>query len=133
MTWKRWTVITAVAVLLVTLGMFAAIGTFTGGSGKEVRHIAVGQRTVTLSHHREMTQELLSNGVKIVADGHEITATAESITVDGQKIDIDPTEDVEIVIDEAGKIAARGVPPADSPAEGVAQEAGGTPPEPTQP
>ena len=129
MTWRRWAVITAVAVLLVTLGMFAAIGTFTGGGGKEVRHIAVGQRTVTLSHHSEMTQELLSNGVKIVADGHEITATAESITVDGQKLEIDPTEDVEIVIDEAGKIAARGVPPA----EGVAQDAGGTAPEPAQP
>jgi ABC-type Na+ efflux pump permease subunit len=133
MTWKRWAIITAVAVILVTLGMFAAIGTFTGGGGKEVRHIAVGQRTIALSHYKEMTQELLSNGVKIVADGHEITATADSVTVDGKKLEIDPTQDVEIAIDEAGQVSANGVTPAAAPVEeganGIAEDA----PEPAQP
>ena len=129
MTWRRWAIVTAVTVILVTLGMFTAIGTFTGGGGKEVRHIAVGERTITLTHHRGMIQELLSNGVKIVADGHEIVATAESITVDGKRLEIDPAQNVEIVIDEAGKVEARGVSPTATPVEGGGEAA----PEPVQP
>ena len=121
MSWKSWAAITAGTAILLTIGMLAALGTFTSGGGKEVRHIAVGQRTITVSHHKSMSQELVADGVKIVADGHVIAASAEAVSIDGEQLDIDPTQDVEIVIDEAGKVEARGVSPASAPAEGAGE------------
>ncbi len=65
-----------------------------------------------------MTQEIVAEGVKVVADGHVILATTESILVDGKPLDIDPRRDVEILIDEDGNVDAKGLAPgAPAPAD----------------
>jgi hypothetical protein len=103
----------------------------TSKQGKEVRHISVGQRTITVSHYKNLTQETTADGVKIVVDGHTITATADAITIDGKAQTFDPTQDVEITIDEKGAVQAKTLsadaprPDEESPEEG----GGDSPPE----
>ena len=69
--------------------------------------MSVGQRTITVSHYKDMTQETLADGVKIVVDGHVITATPDAITIDGKTQTFDPTQDVEITVDENGAVQAK--------------------------
>ena len=97
--------------------------------GREVRHISTGQRTITVSHLKDFTQESTADGVKMVVDGHVITASPDAITIDGEAQSLDPTQDVEITVDETGKVTATalsaGAPSADAmnPDEGGSGEA----------
>src|SRR5262249_5686501 len=50
-----------------------------------------------------------ADGVKIVADGHTIMATPDAISIDGKTQNFDPTQDVEITIDESGAMQAKGL------------------------
>lgn len=122
MSWLKWVLIGLGIVVLLVLGMLWSLGMLSDAPEKEVRHLSVGQRTITVSHYRDMTQETMAEGVKIVADGHVITATADAITVDGKPISIDPTQDVEILIDIDGKLEAKGVAPGAPPPPGDLEE-----------
>ena len=114
MSWLKWGLIGLGAVVLLVLAMLAGLGMLTDSAEQEVRHISVGQRTITISHYKEMRQDSIADGVKIVADGHVITATPDAITVDGKPVAIDASQDVEILIDEKGNLEARGAAPAAS-------------------
>lgn len=108
--WK-WALIALGLVVVLVLAMLGLLGAFNDSPEKEVRHISVGERTISISHYKDMTQEIVAEGVKVVADGHVILATTESILVDGEPLEIDPDSDVEITIDEEGKLEARAVAP----------------------
>jgi hypothetical protein len=130
MSWLKWTLIGLGIVVLLVLAMLAGLGMLTDSAEKEVRHISVGQRTITVSHYKDMTQESMADGVKIVADGHVINATPDAITVDGKPVSIDPSQDVEILIDEKGNLEAKGVAPgAPAPAGADEEEPAETAPE----
>jgi len=111
MSWWKWALIALAVVVLLVVAMLAVIGAFSDAPEKEVRHVSVGERTISISHYKDMTQEIVAEGVKVVADGHVILATTESIVVDGKALDIDPRQDVEILIDEKGKLKASTVAP----------------------
>ena len=49
-----------------------------------------------------------------MADGHTITATQDAITIDGKPQTFDPTQDVEVSIDETGAVQAKSLS-ADAP------------------
>ena len=131
MTWLKWLLIALSLVIILVIAIVAGLGMMTSKQGKEVRHISVGQRTVTVSHYKNLTQETTADGVKIVVDGHTITATADAITIDGKAQTFDPTQDVEITIDEKGGVQAKTLsadaprPDEESPEEG----GGNSPPE----
>ena len=131
MTWLKWLLIALSLVIILVIAIVAGLGMMTSKQGKEVRHISVGQRTVTVSHYKNLTQETTADGVKIVVDGHAITATADAITIDGKAQTFDPTQDVEITIDEKGAVQAKTLsadaprPDEESPEEG----GGNSPPE----
>jgi hypothetical protein len=131
MTWLKWLLIALSLVIILVIAIVAGLGMMTSKQGKEVRHISVGQRTVTASHYKNLTQETTADGVKIVLDGHTITATADAITIDGKAQTFDPTQDVEITIDEKGAVQAKTLsadaprPDEESPEEG----GGDSPPE----
>jgi hypothetical protein len=131
MTWLKWLLIALSLVIILMIAIVAGLGMMTSKQGKEVRHISVGQRTVTVSHYKNLTQETTADGVKIVVDGHTITATADAITIDGKAQTFDPTQDVEITIDEKGAVQAKTLsadaprPDEESPEEG----GGNSPPE----
>ena len=70
-----------------------------------------------------------------MVDGHTIVATNDAITIDGTAQAFDPTQDVEITVDESGTVQAKTLA-ADAPRpdedEGVPEESGGDAPPPAQ-
>jgi hypothetical protein len=133
MTWLKGGLIGLgiVVVVVVVIAIVAALGLLSSGSGHEVRHISIGQRTITISHYKGMTQESIADGVKIVADDHVISATPDAITIDGAVQSFDPTQDVEITIDEKGTIEAKALSPDAAPSDTSSpdDDAGDAPPE----
>jgi hypothetical protein len=107
MTWLKGMLIALGLVAVIAVGIVASLGLLSSDKGHEVRHISVGQRTISVSHYKDFTQETTANGVKMVVDGHTISATPEEITIDGAEQTIAPDQDVVIVVDEAGKITAK--------------------------
>jgi hypothetical protein len=85
---------------------------------------------VTVSHFKTFTQESTADGVKIEVDGHVVEATPEEITIDDVEQSIDPSQDVEITVDESGQITAKAVAAAPPPADAMSpEESGAAPPE----
>lgn len=107
MTWLKGLLIALGLVVVLVFAIIAALGLLTSDKGKEVRHISIGQRTITVSHYKDLTQETTADGVKIVVDGHTITATPDAIAIDGKAQTFDPTQDVEITVDETGAVQAK--------------------------
>ena len=66
MPWLKWVLIALGIVAVLVIAIIAALGPLTSGGGKEVRHISIGQRTISVSHYKDMTQESIADGVKIV-------------------------------------------------------------------
>jgi hypothetical protein len=114
MTWLKGQLIALGLVVVLVFAIIAALGLLTSDKGKEVRHISIGQRTITVSHYNDLTQETTADGVKIVVDGHTVTATPDAIAIDGKAQTFDPTQDVEITVDETGAVQAKTLS-ADSP------------------
>ena len=107
MTWLKGLLIALGLVVVLVFAIIAALGLLTSDKGKEVRHISIGQRTITVSHYKGLTQETTADGVKIVVDGHTVTATPDAIAIDGKAQTFDPTQDVEITVDETGAVQAK--------------------------
>src|SRR5262245_25678544 len=107
MTWLKGLLIALGLVAVLVFAIVAALGLLSSDQGKEVRHISIGQRTITVSHFKNLTQETTADGVKIVADGHTITATQDAITIDVKPQNFDLTQDVEVSIDETGAVQAK--------------------------
>jgi len=107
MTWLKGMLIAVGLVAVIAIGIVASLGLLSSEKGHEVRHISIGQRTISVSHYKGFTQETTADGVKMVVDGHTITATPDEITIDGAEQDIAPDQDVEIVVDEAGQVTAK--------------------------
>jgi len=117
-------------VVVIALGIVAALGLLSSDKGREVRHIAVGERTVTVSHFKTFTQQPTADGVKLEVDGHVVEATPEEITIDEVEQTIDPSQDVEITVDESGQITAKAATAAPPPADAMGSEdSGAAPPE----
>jgi hypothetical protein len=107
MTWLKGLLIALGLVVVLVFAIIAALGLLTSDKGKEVRHISIGQRTITVSHYKDLTQETTADGVKIVVDGHTVTATPDAIAIDGKAQTFDPTQDVEITVDKTGAVQAK--------------------------
>jgi hypothetical protein len=107
MSWVKGLLIALGAVAVLVFAIIAALGMLGSGGGKEVRHISMGQRTITVSHFKNLTQETTADGVRIMVDGHTIVATNDAITIDGKAQTFDPTQDVEITVDESGAVQAK--------------------------
>jgi hypothetical protein len=126
MTWLKGLLIALALVVVLVIAIIAALGFLTSEPGKEVRHISIGQRTITVSHYKNLTQETTADGVKIVVDGHVITATPDAITIDGKQQTFDPAQDVEITVDEKGAVQAKTLSPdAPTPDDDSPDEGGG--------
>jgi hypothetical protein len=135
MSWVKGLLIGLGLVVVLVFVMIAALGMIGSDKGKEVRHISIGQRTITVTHFKNLTQETTADGVKIVVDGHTIIATADAISIDGKAQNFDPAQDVDITIDESGAVQAKqlsaDVPRPDEEEE-VPEEGGGDAPPPPQ-
>jgi cytoskeletal protein RodZ len=131
MTWLKWLLVAFGLVVALVIVFVTGLGVMTSEKEKEVRHISIGQRTITVSHYKSLTQETTADGVKIAVDGHTITTTPDAIAIDGKVQTFDPTQDVEITIDETGAVQAKALSAdASSPDEESPDKGGGdAPPE----
>ncbi len=97
-------------VLVLLIAIVAALGFLTpdGTSVSQTVSMTVGTRTVTVGgHYKDMTQELLADGMKIIVDGHEITIGADQLEVDGKTQVLEPNQDVDITVDEKGAVSVK--------------------------
>ena len=111
MTWLKRLLIGGgiVLALIVTLVVLAEYwGKAPEGPGTQTLSMTVGNHTVTVGGaYKEMTQESMADGMKVVVDGHEITLNVDQLTVDGKTQVIEPTQNVEIWADEAGAVQVK--------------------------
>lgn len=109
MTWlKRILIGLATIAVLVILIVLAVSHWSPGGQVVETMSMTVGNRTITVSgHYKQMTQETMAEGMKVVVDGHVIAATPGEITIDGNSQNFEPDQDVEITINEKGRVEAK--------------------------
>ena len=57
--------------------------------------MTVGDRTVTVAgHYKDMTQESVADGMKVIVDGHEVLVTDDQLSVDGKTEMLEPDQDV---------------------------------------
>ncbi len=108
-------------VLALVIVFVLVIGNW-GKSGKTTQALSmsVGNRTVTVAgHYKDMTQESMSDGIKVVVDGHEISIAEDQLTVDGKVEVLEPDQDVMIYVAEDGKVQVKLV----HESEGASEEA----------
>jgi urease beta subunit len=118
MSWLKRILIGLAIVLVLLIGILFAIGFWTTdeGSVMQTMSMTVGNRTITVGgHYKDMTQESLADGMKVVIDGHEILISGDQLTVDGNTQVLEPGQDVEVLVDKAGKVSVKLVASADAP------------------
>jgi len=97
-------------VLALAIGIVVALGIFSPGEAPvgETVSMSVGSRTVTVSGaYKNMTQESLADGIKIIVDGHQITVSADQLKVDGKTQVLEPGQDVAITVDAKGAVSVK--------------------------
>jgi hypothetical protein len=118
MSWLKRILIGLGLVLALLIAIVFAIGFWSPdeGSVTQAISITVGSRTVTVGgHYKDMTQESLADGIKVVIDGHVIIVTADQLTVDGNTQVLEPGQDVEVLVDKDGKVSVKLVASANAP------------------
>ncbi len=97
-------------LVAILIAIVFALGFFTpdGKSVSQTVSMTVGSRTVTVGgHYKDMTQESLSDGMKITVDGHAIIIGPDQLEVDGKTQVLEPDQDVEIMVDDKGAVAVK--------------------------
>ncbi|MGH6802950.1 MAG: hypothetical protein ACREC3_06240 [Methyloceanibacter sp.] len=110
MTWLKRILIGLgiVLVLLIALVVVAGYWTPDEKSVTQTMSMTVGSRTVTVGgHYKDMTQESLADGIKVVIDGHVIIVSADQLTVDGKTQVLEPGQDVEVLVDDKGVVEVK--------------------------
>ena len=111
MTWLKRLLIGLGIVVVLVIAIVAVVGLWSpGGSGPDTQTLSmtVGNRTITVGgHYKEMTQESVADGMKIVVDGHEITLSADQLTVDDKTQVLEPGQNVEVFVDEKGAVQVK--------------------------
>ena len=110
MTWLKRILIGLgiVLVLLIALVVVAGYWTPDEKSVAQTMSMTVGSRTVTVGgHYKDMTQETLADGIKVVIDGHVIIVSADQLTVDGKTQVLEPGQDVEVLVDAEGVVEVK--------------------------
>lgn len=118
MSWLKRILIGLALVLVLLIGILFAIGLLTTDEGSVTQTISmtVGNRTVTVGgHYKDMTQESLADGIKVTIDGHKILISGDQLTVDGKTQVLEPGQDVEVLVDQDGKVSVKLVASTDAP------------------
>ncbi len=80
--------------------------------------MTVGNRTVTVAgHYKDMTQESVANGMKVIVDGHEVLITTDQLSVDDKTEMLEPDEDVTVYVAKDGNVQVKVVPDGQSATE----------------
>jgi hypothetical protein len=96
-------------VLALLIAIVLLIGNW-GDSGPPTQALSmtVGNRTVTVAgHYKNMTQESLADGIKVIVDGHEVLVSSDQLTVDGKAQVLEPDQDVMVYVNSEGKVEVK--------------------------
>jgi FtsP/CotA-like multicopper oxidase with cupredoxin domain len=110
MTWLKRILIGLGIVLALLIALVVVAGYWTPDekSVTQTMSMTVGSRTVTVGgHYKDMTQETLADGIKVVIDGHVIIVSADQLTVDGKTQVLEPGQDVEVLVDAKGVVEVK--------------------------
>ncbi len=107
--WLKRVLIGAGLVLALAVAMVFAVGYWTpSGQVEQTLSVTVGHRTVTIGgKYKSVTQESMADGMSIKVDGHEITLTGDQLTIDGKTQVLEPDQNIEIWVDEEGKVSVK--------------------------
>ena len=107
--WLKRILIGAGIVLALLVGLVLFAGYWTpSGSSQPTMAMTVGHRTVTVGgKYKSVTQESMADGMGIKVDGHEITLTGDQLTIDGKTQVLEPDQNIEIWVDETGKVSVK--------------------------
>ena len=80
----------------------------TGNDPTQALALAVGNRTVNVAgHFKDMTQESIADGIKIVVDNHEVVVSGDQLSVDGKTEILEPDQDVMIYVGKDGRLQVK--------------------------
>jgi len=107
--WLKRILAGAAIVLALAIAMVFAVGYWTpSGQVEQTLSVTVGHRTVTIGgNYKSVTQESMAHGMSIKVDGHEITLTGDQLTIDGKTQVLEPDQNIEIWVDEEGKVSVK--------------------------
>jgi hypothetical protein len=101
------------ALVIVIVVVIDNIG--TSDDSTQAIAMTVGNRTVTVAgHYKDMTQESVADGIKVIVDGHEILVTTDQLSVDGKMETLEPDEDVTVYVAKTGDVQVKVVPGGES-------------------
>jgi hypothetical protein len=85
--------------------------------------MTVGNRTVTVAgHYKDMTQESVADGMKVIVDGHVVLITTDQLSVDDKTEMLEPDEDVTVYVGKGGDVQVKVVPDGKSVPETAGSE-----------
>lgn len=112
MSWLMRILVALGLILALVIVIVVVIGNIgTRDETTQAIAMTVGNRTVTVAgHYKDMTQESVADGIKVIVDGHEILVTTDQLSVDGKMETLEPDEDVTVYVTEDGKVQVKVVP-----------------------
>ena len=94
------------ALVIVIVLVIGRLG--TGEDATQSLVMAVGNRTVTVGgHFKDMTQESIADGIKIVVDDHEVAVSGDQLSVDGKTEILEPDQDVRVFVAKNGDLRVK--------------------------
>lgn len=105
--------------LAVVIAIVFVIGRLeTGNDSTQALALAVGNRTVNVAgHFKDMTQESIADGIKIVVDRHEVLVSGDQLSVDGKTEILEPDQDVMIYVGKDGRLQVKTTQASDGTSE----------------
>lgn len=121
MSWLMRILVGLGLVLALVIVLVLVIGNIgTREETTQAISVTVGNRTVTVAgHYKDMTQESVADGIKVIVDGHEVLITTDQLSVDGKMETLEPDEDVTVYVTNDGNVQVKVV----AQSEGASEEA----------
>lgn len=96
-------------ILALVITIVLVIGNWrTGAPETQALSMTVGSRTITVAgHFKNMTQESVADGIKVIVDGHEVLLADDQLSVDGKTDVLEPGQNVMVYVDQAGNVQVK--------------------------
>jgi len=94
------------ALVIVIVFVIGRLG--TSDEPTQALALAVGNRTINVAgHFKDMTQETIADGIKIVVDKHEVVVSSDQLSVDGKAEILEPNQDVMLYVGKDGRLQVK--------------------------
>ena len=121
MTWLMRTLAAVGIVLALVIVIVFVVGRLgTNDDATQALALAVGNRTINVAgHFKDMTQETIADGIKIVVDDHEVVVSSDQLSVDGKTQILEPGQDVMLYVGKDGGLQVKVMQESDEAPEGA--------------